>query len=157
MFNIGPQELIVVLVVALVIVGPKRLPEMARLIGRGLNEFRKVQDEVRDMVKFDLGVDPVEEPPTPTPHRERNLSEEPPDDELVTEALPAVSATSGNGHGGPWADEELEDDGAAGTDDPAASEVTAAEDEPPAEVAEPAEPSAAKDEPAGGPSTPAQG
>lgn len=57
MFNIGPQELIVVLVVALVVVGPKRLPELARAIGRGLNEFRKIQDEVKDMVKFDLGAD----------------------------------------------------------------------------------------------------
>jgi len=60
MFNIGPQELLVVLIVALIIVGPKRLPELGRTIGRALNEFRKIQDEVKDMVKFDLGADPVE-------------------------------------------------------------------------------------------------
>jgi sec-independent protein translocase protein TatA len=59
MFNIGPQELLILLVVALVIVGPKRLPELGRTIGRGLNEFRKLQDEVKDMVKFDLNEDPV--------------------------------------------------------------------------------------------------
>ena len=57
MFNIGPQELLVILIVALVVVGPKRLPELGRTIGRGLNEFRKLQDEVKDMVKFDLGAD----------------------------------------------------------------------------------------------------
>jgi sec-independent protein translocase protein TatA len=60
MFNIGPQELLLVLIVALIIVGPKRLPELGRTIGKGLNEFRKIQDEVKDMVKFDLGADPVD-------------------------------------------------------------------------------------------------
>jgi sec-independent protein translocase protein TatB len=54
MLNIGPQELILILVVALVIVGPKKLPELARAIGRGMNEFRKIQDEVKDLVSFDL-------------------------------------------------------------------------------------------------------
>ena len=63
MFNIGPQELLIILIVALVVVGPKRLPELGRTIGRGLNEFRKLQDEVRDMVKFDLGGDAFINPP----------------------------------------------------------------------------------------------
>ncbi len=79
MFNIGPQELLIVLAVALIVVGPKRLPELARTIGRGMNEFRKVQDEVRDMVKFDLSSDP--EPPEPTPHRSRRDPEPGSDDE----------------------------------------------------------------------------
>jgi Tat protein translocase TatB subunit len=50
MLNIGPPELIVILVIALVVVGPQRLPELARTLGRGLRELRKVQDDVRDMV-----------------------------------------------------------------------------------------------------------
>jgi Tat protein translocase TatB subunit len=54
MFNIGPQELLIVLVLALIVVGPQKLPELSRQIGRGLREFRKVQDEVKGMVKFDL-------------------------------------------------------------------------------------------------------
>jgi sec-independent protein translocase protein TatA len=38
--NIGPMELIIVLVVAVVILGPKRLPGAARSMGRGLREFK---------------------------------------------------------------------------------------------------------------------
>jgi sec-independent protein translocase protein TatA len=78
MFNIGPQELIVILIVALVVVGPKRLPEFGRTIGRGLNEFRKLQDEVRDMVKFDLGGDAFLHPPDvyePEPEFETDAAE----------------------------------------------------------------------------------
>jgi len=70
MFNIGPLEILTVLVIALVVVGPKRLPELARTIGRGLNEFRKIQDEVKDMVKFDLGADLLGEDDEPTPSYE---------------------------------------------------------------------------------------
>jgi sec-independent protein translocase protein TatB len=55
MLNVGPLELLVVLAVALVVVGPERLPELARSVGRVLRQFREVQDEVRDMVSS--GVD----------------------------------------------------------------------------------------------------
>ena len=38
--NIGPMELLVVLVLALIVLGPKRLPEAGRSLGRGIREFR---------------------------------------------------------------------------------------------------------------------
>jgi Tat protein translocase TatB subunit len=55
MLNVGPLELVVVLAVALIVVGPERLPELARAIGRAVRQLRDVQNEVRDMVS--LGVD----------------------------------------------------------------------------------------------------
>jgi sec-independent protein translocase protein TatA len=39
-FNISPLEVIVLLVIALIVLGPQRLPEMARSVGRGMREFR---------------------------------------------------------------------------------------------------------------------
>jgi len=58
MLNISAQEILVVLVLALIVVGPQRLPEIARSIGKGMREFRKMQDEVKDMVKVDLNPEP---------------------------------------------------------------------------------------------------
>jgi len=60
MFNIGPQELLLILVVALIVVGPRRLPEIGRSIGKGLREIRKAQEEVRKTIQVNL----EEEPPT---------------------------------------------------------------------------------------------
>jgi TatA/E family protein of Tat protein translocase len=47
MFGIGMTELIVILAIALVVLGPKKLPEIARSLGRGLAEFRRASSEMR--------------------------------------------------------------------------------------------------------------
>ncbi|MEN3279673.1 MAG: sec-independent protein translocase protein TatA [Solirubrobacteraceae bacterium] len=39
--NVGPLELIVILVIALIVLGPKKLPEVGRSIGKGMREFRE--------------------------------------------------------------------------------------------------------------------
>jgi sec-independent protein translocase protein TatA len=45
--NVGPMELIIVLVIALIVLGPKRLPEAGRSIGRGIREFKDSISGVR--------------------------------------------------------------------------------------------------------------
>jgi len=57
MFGIGPQELVVVALIALVVFGPRRLPQMARDLGRFVSEARHSLDEF----KKELGSEEVNE------------------------------------------------------------------------------------------------
>ena len=58
--SIGPLELIIILAIALLIVGPKRLPEMGNAFGRTIREFRKATTEVTDSTN--LTADPKPAP-----------------------------------------------------------------------------------------------
>lgn len=72
MFNVGAGEMVFVLVAALIILGPKRLPEMARGIGKFLRDFRRQTDDVRRVVErefyeMDREVIPPLDSPQPAP------------------------------------------------------------------------------------------
>jgi sec-independent protein translocase protein TatA len=62
MFNVGPTELMVILILALLVFGPKKLPEVAKSVGRGLSEFRRASDEVRDEIQRGLNFDDDDPP-----------------------------------------------------------------------------------------------
>ena len=53
MFNIGPWEFVVILVIALIVVGPKRLPELMRQLGKILAQVRNATDDLRHELKLD--------------------------------------------------------------------------------------------------------
>jgi sec-independent protein translocase protein TatA len=59
--NIGPMELAIVLVIALIVLGPKRLPEVGRSLGKGIREFRDSINSIGG--DDDDDDDDVEEPP----------------------------------------------------------------------------------------------
>ena len=62
--QIGPLEILVVAVIALIVFGPDKLPDMARSLGRAASELRRMATEVRD--EFSSGLD-EEETPEPEP------------------------------------------------------------------------------------------
>jgi sec-independent protein translocase protein TatA len=60
MFNIGPWELALILLVALIVVGPGKLPEVAKSIGKGINEFKKATTGYKK--EFQDAMDSIESP-----------------------------------------------------------------------------------------------
>ena len=68
MFGIGFPELIVILVIALIVVGPKKLPDLAKALGKGMAEFRKATHEIKESLEIDKDLDEVKRDLTDTMH-----------------------------------------------------------------------------------------
>lgn len=103
MFNIGAGEMVFILVAALLVLGPTRLPEMARAIGKFMREFRRQTDDVRVMVEREFYRMDEEELQKPTPVAPAPLSGDTlpaaqvhaaPVDEPVPVLLPAPHAVA---------------------------------------------------------------
>jgi sec-independent protein translocase protein TatA len=52
--NIGFPELLAILALALLVFGPKKLPEVGRSIGKALREFRRTSDEIKDRIEEEI-------------------------------------------------------------------------------------------------------
>ena len=90
MFEFGGhlQELLVIFVVALLVVGPKRLPEVGRMLARAMRELRRASDEFRSTIETNLNLDaPAPGPSSPEPAPSEPASPTAP------EVTPSVSFT----------------------------------------------------------------
>jgi sec-independent protein translocase protein TatA len=65
---IGMPELIIILVIALIIFGPRKLPELGRSLGKSIGEFKKASNELRSTLEEEIRVEEQrEQRPTPAP------------------------------------------------------------------------------------------
>jgi TatA/E family protein of Tat protein translocase len=53
MFGIGMPELLMILALALIVIGPKKLPDVAKSLGRGLGEFRRATQEIKNTINVE--------------------------------------------------------------------------------------------------------
>ena len=65
--GIGAPELIIILVIALIVVGPGRLPDVGSALGKSIREFRKASTDVQDATKIDTSPIPPAAPPPAQP------------------------------------------------------------------------------------------
>jgi TatA/E family protein of Tat protein translocase len=66
MFDIGLQEMLIIGVLALLVFGPSKLPELGRMVGRAMREFRRASDEFRSTVETNLHMNDLDPPPSET-------------------------------------------------------------------------------------------
>lgn len=92
MFDIGLQEMLVIGVLALLVFGPSKLPELGRMVGRAMREFRRASDEFRSTVETNLHINDLD-PPPPPPEPEPSLAA--PSTALPSESEPTVAEDAG--------------------------------------------------------------
>ncbi|PLX87153.1 MAG: twin-arginine translocase subunit TatB [Desulfuromonas sp.] len=56
MFGIGMTELLLIMGLALIVLGPKKLPDLARAMGKGFSEFKRATDEIKNTVREESGI-----------------------------------------------------------------------------------------------------
>ena len=61
MFGIGMPEMLVILALALIIIGPKKLPDLAKSLGRAMREFKRATNEFKETIQLDSELSEVKE------------------------------------------------------------------------------------------------
>jgi len=60
MFGLGTSEILVILLIALLILGPKEIPKVARTIGRGIRELQRAKDDLSKTIDFEMNEEEYE-------------------------------------------------------------------------------------------------
>ena len=95
--SIGMPELIIILVIALIIFGPRKLPELGRSLGRSINEFKKASNELRSTLEEEIRVEEQKDRAAAAPSATPPAATPPPIDATVsrttTTAAPGTGTT----------------------------------------------------------------
>lgn len=71
MGSIGMPELVIIFVIALIIFGPRKLPELGKSLGRSINEFKRASNELKNTLEDEIRVEeqktPAQRPASPAP------------------------------------------------------------------------------------------
>lgn len=103
MFGIGMPELIVILAVALIVIGPKKLPDLAKSLGRALGEFKKATNDLKESIYVDSEIKDVKKTfkelkngPPPSTSKERGKNQNSKETTLKDEpAKPEIESETG--------------------------------------------------------------
>ena len=77
MFGMGMPEILLIMAVALIVIGPKKLPELAKTLGRAFGEFRKATSDLKETLTVDLDA-PTSSPAVPPPAEDPPKNQEEP-------------------------------------------------------------------------------
>jgi sec-independent protein translocase protein TatB len=61
MFGLGVPEILLIMVVALIVFGPRKLPEIGRTLGKALGEFRKATDDLKNTIEREVRIDELKQ------------------------------------------------------------------------------------------------
>ena len=89
MFGLGIGELLLIFAIALIVFGPKRLPDIGRTIGKTLAEFKKATDELKNTVEREVRLDELRQISSPLATPVETVSRTEPAQPEVTPAVPA--------------------------------------------------------------------
>jgi TatA/E family protein of Tat protein translocase len=92
--NIGLPELIIILVIALLILGPGKLPEVGSSLGKSIREFRKAASDVQEAAKVDVSTTPASGTPASTTTSAPAVGTVPPPSTEAGPAAPAANVLS---------------------------------------------------------------
>jgi sec-independent protein translocase protein TatA len=94
--GIGPLELIIVLVIALLVLGPGKLPEVGSALGKSIREFRKAATDVQEATRIDTPSSPSPTPVTPAPMPQAPTTPPVPTSPTAAESVQPVGAPVSN-------------------------------------------------------------